>query len=82
MSAELLAAVGAKIRKLREASGASQEGFARAAGIDRAYLGKIERGTQNVSILTAARIAVALRVSLSTLFEGTPCPEQPDSAAD
>lgn len=72
MSAELLKAVGANVRKLRVASGASQEGFARTVGMDRAYLGRVERGTQNVSIVTAARIAAALGVSLGALFDGVP----------
>lgn len=65
-------ALGARIGSLRRAGGASQEEFARAVGMDRAYFGKIERGAQNVSVVTAARIAAGLGVSLSTLFEGAP----------
>jgi transcriptional regulator with XRE-family HTH domain len=38
-----LKAVGARIRKLREAKGISQEEAARLAGIDRSYYGRIER---------------------------------------
>lgn len=72
MSDELLKAIGAKVRSMREARGASQEGFARNVGMDRAYMGKIERGTQNISLVTAAKIASALDVSLAELFDGAP----------
>lgn len=72
MANDVLKALGARIRSLRLASGASQEGFARIVGMDRAYYGRIERGAQNVSVVTAARIAAALDVGLATLFEGMP----------
>lgn len=72
MSDELLKAIGAKVRTIREARGASQEAFARDVGMDRAYMGKIERGTQNISVVTAARIAAALDVSLAELLDGAP----------
>lgn len=62
--------MGSRVRALREARGISQEDFARAAGIDRAYMGKIERGTQNISVTTAAKIAAALEISLSAMLEG------------
>lgn len=72
MSDELLKAIGAKVRSIREARGVSQEGFARNVGMDRSYMGKIERGTQNISVVTAAKIAAALGVSLAELFDGAP----------
>ena len=69
MSAELLATLGATIRSHRETSGLSQENFARQIGMDRAYIGRIERGSQNISIVTAAKIANALGISLSDLLK-------------
>jgi transcriptional regulator with XRE-family HTH domain len=42
-SRKALKAVGARIRKLRENRGISQEEAARLAGIDRSYYGRIER---------------------------------------
>lgn len=72
MSSDLLKAVGARIRSLREARGVSQEAFAKTVGMDRAYFGKVERGSQNVSIMTAAKIATALGVDLAALFKGVP----------
>jgi transcriptional regulator with XRE-family HTH domain len=72
MSSDLLKAVGGRIRSLREAKGVSQEAFAKTVGMDRAYIGRVERGEQNISIITAARLTGALGVDLATLFEGAP----------
>jgi transcriptional regulator with XRE-family HTH domain len=69
MSVKLLASLGATIKKHREASGVSQENFARQIGMDRAYFGRIERGSQNISIVTASRIAEALEINVSDLFD-------------
>lgn len=54
---------------LRTEKGLSQEAFADAVGLHRTYIGAIERGEQNVSIDNIARIAKALKVSLSHLFD-------------
>jgi len=63
-----LAALGKHIRRLREARGFSQEGFAAAAGLDRAYYGGIERGERNVAALNLMRIARTLDVDVGELF--------------
>lgn len=63
-----LAALGEHIRRLRQARGFSQEGFAAAAGLDRAYYGGIERGERNVAALNLMRIARALEVEVGALF--------------
>jgi len=62
--------LGKRIRLLREAAGYSQESFASHANIDRAAYGKLERGEINLTLLSLARIAVALEIDLSTLFAG------------
>ncbi len=62
-------AFGKKVRDLRKARGFSQESFADAVGLHRTYIGSIERGEQNVSIDNIAKIAKALKVKLSVLFE-------------
>lgn len=59
--------MGKVIRTQRFQQGFSQESFAHAAGVHRTYMGAIERGEQNVSILNLARIANALEVPLSHL---------------
>ena len=56
------------LRRLRVAQGLSQERLALAAGIDRAYVGRVERGSENVTITTLEALARALAVSVSMLF--------------
>jgi len=63
-----LYALGKKIRKLREQSGLSQEGFASEAGLDRAYYGGVERGERNISSVNLIQIAVTLGVEVGDLF--------------
>lgn len=46
----------------------SQEHFAYAAKIDRAFMSRIERGKSNVSLATVDRIATALGIPLDNLF--------------
>lgn len=64
----LLLKLGKKIRENRESQGYSQEAFAYEAGLDRAYLGRIERADQNISVLNLMRIAITLNVEAGTLF--------------
>lgn len=88
MTEEILEAFGARIGELRKERGLSQEAFAREAGLDRAWLGRLERGTQNPSIVTIARLAAAFRMDLGDLLRGMPLParkssrEPEDSAGD
>jgi len=63
----LLKAVGARIRDLRLEKGLSQEELALAAGLDRSYIGGVERGERNIAVMNLKKIANALGVSLSEL---------------
>jgi transcriptional regulator with XRE-family HTH domain len=65
-SPELLA-LGGAIRQRRMAKGMSQEALALQAGVDRSYLGRVERGDNNAAVLTLVRIAAALDLSLAEL---------------
>lgn len=65
-----LKALGKKIKALRKSKGLSQEKFALKMGLHRTYIGAIERGERNVSFLNLQRIANALGITLSELFEG------------
>jgi transcriptional regulator with XRE-family HTH domain len=64
----LLAAFGIAVRQLRLGRGLTQEGLAEAAGIHRTYIGDVERGLRNVSLMNIVRIARALSVESSTLL--------------
>ena len=67
----MLVALGAKIRHARAEIGLSQEALAVDAGLDRSYMGDIERGEHNVTIMNIAKIADALKVKPSTLLESS-----------
>lgn len=62
-----LVAFGAAIRASRVGVGLSQEDLANGSGIDRSYLGAIERGEQNAGLLHLVRIAAALDMTLAQL---------------
>lgn len=63
------AIVGNNIRKLRKRRGLSQEALALDAEIDLTYLGGIERGKRNPSLLVMVRIAERLGVHPSKLLQ-------------
>lgn len=57
------------VRRLRVEQGISQEQLAVDAGIDRTYVGGIERGTENPSVDVLDRLAGALSLHVSELFK-------------
>ena len=65
----ILVALGAAIRRLREARSISQERLALDAEVDRSYVGRVERGDNAVAVLTLVKLAAILDVSASTLME-------------
>lgn len=60
--------IGWNMRSLRVERGFSQERLALAAGIDRAYTGRVERGSENVTITTLEAIARVLSVPVAELL--------------
>lgn len=66
----ILQDLGQRVRKLRQQQGFSQEAFAARCGLDRTYIGGIERGERNVALRNLSVIASRLGLSLSELFEG------------
>jgi len=66
---DIKALFGEQLRKLRTERGIRQEELARLAGLDRTYISKIERGERNVSLETVSKLAQALDIPVSHLFE-------------
>jgi len=66
----ILAAVGRTIAERRRDLGFSQEDLAEEAGLHRTYVGSVERGERNVSLINLAKIAGALRIPLSQMLDG------------
>lgn len=64
-----LIAFGDSLRRLRQAKDISQERLALIASVDRSYVGRVERGDNNVALLTLVRLAGALDVSVAELME-------------
>jgi len=62
---------GFAVKDRREALGLTQEEFAERAGIYRTYLSDVERGTRNLSLLNIERLAKALSLKISELFQLT-----------
>ena len=68
MQDQTLQTFGQKIRMLRKQRGFSQEQLADLAGIDRSYMGHIERGEKNITLLKIYQISNALNISPRDLF--------------
>lgn len=60
---------GQKVRKLRKERGYSQEAFAFECDLHRTYIGCIERGEKNITIVNIEKIAKALKVEIVQLFK-------------
>jgi len=61
---------GKTVRKKRHKLGVSQEEFVDICGLDRIYIGGIERGERNVAPVNIERIAEVFKLSISELFKG------------
>ena len=60
---------GEKVRELRKRRLLSQEKFADLCEMDRSYIGGVERGERNVSLLNIVKIASALQVLPTALLD-------------
>ena len=72
MGSAVREAFGRNLRSIRKSKGFSQERLAYDAGIDRSYLGKIERGEVNVTIEKLYLLAECLRCHPSELLIDQP----------
>lgn len=59
---------GGRVRELRKQNGLSQESLALTCHLDRTYIGGVERGERNISLLNIYKIADALGVNVGALF--------------
>lgn len=57
------------LRRIRVSKNISQEELALLAGVERAYVGHIERGKKNPTILTIEKLAKALNCNVLDFFE-------------
>jgi transcriptional regulator with XRE-family HTH domain len=60
---------GIKIRELRKSRGLSQESLADLAELDRSYIGGVERGDRNISLINIHKLSTALNVNIAELFK-------------
>jgi transcriptional regulator with XRE-family HTH domain len=63
------AAFGAALRELRHERGLSQEALALEAGLNRGYYSGVETGKRNISLTNIEKLAVALDLPLTAIFE-------------
>jgi transcriptional regulator with XRE-family HTH domain len=61
---------GSRVKELRQKKGLSQESLAHVCGLDRTYVGSVERGERNISLLNIHLIARALGIPVKDLFNG------------
>lgn len=61
--------IGQRIRNYRTQKGLSQEKLAELAGCHPTYIGQLERGEKNATLESVERIASAMDISLSELFD-------------
>jgi transcriptional regulator with XRE-family HTH domain len=59
---------GERVRELRKQKGLSQEALALVCDLDRTYIGGVERGERNISLVNIYKIAEALGVKASELL--------------
>ena len=64
-----LIAFGSAVRSIRLDKGISQEALADLAGIDRSYMGGVERGEHNIALINIKRISDALEIPISAVMK-------------
>lgn len=64
--------LGLRIRARRRSLGLTQEELAHTSGLDRSYIGAVERGARNITIASLATICLALKCDIAELTKDIP----------
>lgn len=67
-----LTALGSRIRHRRKQLALTQEELADRSGMDRSYVGGIERGKRNITFTKLCQISAALECDVAALVHGLP----------
>ena len=67
---DLLVRFGKRVREVRRKRGLSQEALALESGLDRSYVGQVERGERNLSLKNIQKLAKALGASVAEITRG------------
>lgn len=81
---QVCVALGARIRTLRMELGWTQEQLAKKAGLHSTYIGGIERGERNLTLVNLSKLAKAFSVPMGELFRNldrVPTVEEADENA-
>ena len=65
---KFLQRLGERVRKRREERGLTQQQLGDQCDLHRTFIGSVERGERNVSVLNVRRLAVVLRTTPAELF--------------
>jgi transcriptional regulator with XRE-family HTH domain len=66
---EVMAKIGARIKKLREEHGMSQQEFAAKLDYEKSNASRMESGKVNLRLLTLAKVAKVFNMTLSDLMK-------------
>jgi transcriptional regulator with XRE-family HTH domain len=69
MKKRILLSFGQRVKTERLKQGLSQEELAEKASVHRTYIGMIERAEKNITLTNIEKIALALGIEISKLFE-------------
>lgn len=69
-NSDVLKKFGIRVKKLRQQKGiSSQMDLALKAGLDRTYIGGIERGERNIALRNIEKLAKAFGISIEEMFK-------------
>ena len=66
---EILVKFGDRVREIRKVKGLSQEELAHKANLHRTYIGMIERGEKNITLVNIEKMSQALEIEIEDLLK-------------